>query len=234
MRFLIISLLAVNLSLGGSLKIFHYCGHIEVLSPNPMIPPGRVVGYVSVRGVEPSPPKTCVWVLFENIKGKDYLPTIVVESSSVDGYKVDLFSDSEFIYGYKGGKSLDFNRRGLKDRIVDMEIFLKNCAGTKVILKALRAYVEGKDEVEFRDFIEVVLPPSPATLPFTFSYESRHYIIPTNILPKLGVRYFLYNFSFEENIPSHLRKLVKEGREKALRHSFRFKPVKIPVSAVVK
>jgi len=206
---------------------------MEVLSPSgsPTVPVDTI-GYVSARGVERSPPKTCVWVLFERrVKGY-YLPTIVVWSDSADGYHTDVFSDSEFVYGHRKDRAVDFARKGLRDRVRELEVFLRSAAGDRVIAEAIRAYLAGREDTEFRDFVEVVLPPSPATLPLTFSFESRHYIIPGRVLPKLAVRYFLYDFSLSSSLPEEVRELIKEGRSRAIGHTVPWTPIRVPVDLV--
>ncbi len=206
---------------------------MEVLSPSgsPTVPVDTI-GYVSVRGVERSPPKTCVWVLFERRVRGYYLPTIVVWSDSVDGYHADIFSDSEYVYGHRKDKPVDFSRRGLRDRVRELEVFLRSSAGDRVIAEAIRAYLAGKEDTEFRDFVEVVLPPSPANLPLTFSFESRHYIIPGRVLPKLAVRYFLYDLKLVSDLPPEVKELIKEGRSRAIGHTVPWTPIRVPVDLV--
>ncbi len=225
-------LLLLSAVLGGELKVFRYCGHIEVLNPTDPTVPADTVGYVSARGVEHSPPKTCVWVVFEKkVKGY-YLPTVVILSDSVDGYHTDVFSDSEFVYGHRKDKPVDFARKGMRDRIRELEVFLRSMADGEVISKAIEAYLAGMEDVEFRGFVEVVLPPSPATLPLTFSFESRHYIIPGRVLPRLAVRYFLYGFMVSGEVPRKVRKLIEEGKAKELGHTIPWDPIRVPADLV--
>ncbi len=235
-RLLLFLLTFLSLSHSSGERVFHYCVSIEVLSPagGPTVPPKDLVGYVSPRGIEPDPPKICTWILFERREGEYYLPTVVVWSNSTDGYHVDVFSDQRFIYGHRKDKPLDFSLRGLQDRIEDMEVFLKNVAGKDVIIRALETFLEGKEKESFEKLIEVVLPPSPAELPLTFSYESRHYVIPSKILPRLKVRYHLYTIYLKDRLPPHIRDLVRIGKRRSLPHTDSWKPVKIHADLVDK
>jgi len=229
---IVLLFLFLSLVFGGEVRVFHYCGHIEVLNPTDPTVPADTVGYVSARGVEHSPPKTCVWVVFDRKVKSYYLPTVVVLSDSMDGYHTDIFSDSEFVYGHRKDKPVDFVRKGMRDRIRELEVFLRSVADGEIITKAIEAYLAGMEDVEFRGFVEVVLPPSPATLPLTFSFESRHYIIPGRVLPKLGVRYFLYDFSLSREVPRRVRELIEEGKAKELGHTIPWDPIRVPADLV--
>jgi len=120
----------------------------------------------------------------------------------------------------------------MRDRIKELEVFLKSMAGKRVLTHAIEAYIAGMEDVEFRGFVEVVLPPSPSNLPLTFSFESRHYIIPGRVLPRLAVRYFLYNLGTETKLPAEVEKLIEEGRAKEIGHTIPWEQIRIPAELV--
>ncbi|MDQ7038754.1 MAG: hypothetical protein Q9N26_06100, partial [Aquificota bacterium] len=89
-------LLAVLGTAFGEVSVLHYCGRIEVLRPADTNVPLPVRGFVSPRGVDPSPPKSCVWVVFGEKEGSEYIPVLVVVVSG-KGYRVRIYSDQERI-----------------------------------------------------------------------------------------------------------------------------------------
>ena len=218
MRVLLILLVFLTVSFPQSIRSFKYCGHIEVLGfeggvPFPMMPMG-MKGYVSPTGIDPMPPKTCVWVLLETRQGSSYTPTIVVWSDTYAGYHADIYSDPNYIFGHRRNQPSDFSPAGLEQRNKEMENYLSNAAGSRVLLEVLKAIRSGKKETSFEALIEVPIATTPG------------------VIPKVRVRYYLYDFEVNPSIPPNIQKLIREGRSKKIPHTPSWDPITVPADLV--
>ena len=218
MRILLLLLIFLTGSFSQPVKSFKYCGHIEVLgfeggAPFPMMPMG-MKGYVSPTGIDPMPPKTCVWVLLDTKRGDYDSPTIVVWSDTYAGYHADIYSDPDYIFGHRQNQPSDFSPAGLEQRNKEMENYLSNAAGSRVLLEVLNAIKAGKQETSFEALIEVPIATTPG------------------IIPKVRVRYYLSQFDVNPPIPPNIQKLIDEGKSKKIPHTPAWKPITVPTSLV--
>ncbi|WP_147425014.1 hypothetical protein [Hydrogenivirga caldilitoris] len=210
----------ISLSLAQPMKSFKYCGHIEVLGLEggmPMIPPMMamgVKGYVSPTGVDPQPPKTCVWVFLETKSEDTYIPTIVVWSDTYRGYHADIYSDPYYIFGHRQEQPSDYSPSGLEERNREMENYLNNAAGSRVLVEVLKALGEGKAETSYEDSIEVPIAMTPG------------------VIPRVKVLYYLYDFEPNPAVPVHIHNLINEGRLKRIPHTPYWQPITVPQSLV--
>ncbi|EDP76395.1 hypothetical protein [Hydrogenivirga sp. 128-5-R1-1] len=217
---LLFLLTLVVFSFAQPIKSFKYCGHIEVLGfegnmpmPIPMMPMG-IKGYVSPTGIDPQPPKTCTWVFLETRRGDLYVPTIVVWSDTYAGYHADIYSDPSYIFGYRQRQPSDFSPAGLEQRNREMENYLSNAAGSRVLLEVLKAIKSGRPETGFEALIEV---PIATTL---------------GVVPRVRVRYYLYDFEVNPVVPPNVQRLIEEGRSKRIPHTPLWEPVTVPADLV--
>ena len=142
----LILLLAVLGSAFGDVGVFRYCGRIEILRPADTNAPLPVRGFVSPEGIEPGPPKTCVWAVFERKEGSEYIPVLVVVVESKKGYRTTIYSDQKRIL-VTGRLSRE-----------EAEAFLNLIAGREVLETALRSFKEGRRKVTFREVISLTFP----------------------------------------------------------------------------
>ncbi len=217
MRYLLLLLLVV-FGFAQPIKSFKYCGHIEVLGfeggmPIPMMPMG-MRGYVSPTGIDPQPPRSCAWVFLETRRGEVYIPTIVVWSDTYVGYHADIYSDPNYIFGHRQGQPSDYSPSGLEQRNREMENYLSNAAGSKVLLEAVKAIKSGRSETSFEGLIEVPIAMTPG------------------VIPKVRVRYYLYDFEVNPSIPPNVQRLINEGRMKRIPHTPAWKPITLPSDLV--
>ncbi len=219
MRFFFLLIVALSFTFAQRLDSFKYCGHIEVLGMEggmPMMPPMmmNMRGYVSPTGIDPQPPRTCVWVFFEVRSGDAYVPTIVVWSDTYTGYHADIYSDPNYIFGHRGKQPSDYSLSGLEARNREMENYLSNASGSRVIEEALRAYRGGKRETTFETVIDVPIPMSP------------------DLIPKLRVKYYLYDFQPNPIPPPEVTELMRTGKAKRIPHTASWTPVRVSASLV--
>ncbi len=217
---LILILVLTALTFAQPIKSFKYCGHIEVLGfernaqmPFPIMPM-NIRGYVSPTGIDPMPPKTCVWVFLETIQGDVYVPTMVVWSDTYVGYHADIYSDSNYIFGHRQTQPSDFSPAGLEQRNREMENYLSNAAGSRILLEVLKAIRSGKPETSFEALIEVPIATTPG------------------VIPRVRVKYYLYEFEVEPAVPPYVQRLIEEGRSKRIPHTPTWKPITVPVYLV--
>jgi len=178
-----------------------------------MIPPMMAMGirgYVSPTGVDPQPPKSCAWVFLETKSGEFYIPTIVVWSDTYANYHADIYSDPYYIFGHRQEQPSDYSPSGLEQRNKEMENYLNNAAGSRVLEEALRAIKSRKSETEFEAVIEVPIALTPG------------------VIPKVRVRYYLYDFELNPVVPPHIQRLIQEGRSRRITHTPSWEPIKIP------
>ncbi len=217
MRYLLLLLLVV-FGFAQPIKSFKYCGHIEVLGfeggmPIPMMPMS-MRGYVSPTGIDPQPPRSCAWVFLETRRGEVYIPTIVVWSDTYVGYHADIYSDPNYIFGHRQGQPSDYSPSGLEQRNREMENYLSNAAGSRVLLEAVKAIKSGRSETSFEGLIEVPIAMTPG------------------VIPKVRVRYYLYDFEVNPSIPPNVQRLINEGRMKRIPHTPAWKPITLPSDLV--
>jgi len=205
-----------SLVFGGNLKSLKYCGHIEITGVEGNIPimmpmAMMVVGnYVSPTGIDPKPPKSCAWVFFDTSKGNFYLPSIVVWSDTFTGYHADIYSDPQFIFGHRREQPSDYESSGIMSRNKEMENYLNNAAGSKVIAHALRALRRGKRETTFENIIDVPIP------------------MTSGLVPRLRVRYYLYEIEANPPVPQNVERLIELGRSKRIPHTSSWIPISVP------
>jgi len=214
----VLLLLLVVLGFAQPMKSFKYCGHIEVLGfeggmPIPMMPV-VMKGYVSPTGIDPQPPKSCAWVFLETRRGEVYVPTIVVWSDTYTGYHADIYSDPSYIFGHRQEQPSDYSPSGLEQRNREMENYLSNAAGSRVLLEAVKAIKSGSSETSFEDLIEVPIATTPG------------------VIPRVRVRYYLYDFELNPSIPPEVQRLINEGRTKRIPHTPAWKPITLPANLV--
>ncbi len=220
MRFLIFFVIVFSLSFGLNLKSFKYCGHIEILGfagQGPiMMPPIMMTmrGYVSPTGIDPQPPKSCAWVFLETKKRNVYLPTIVVWSDTYSGYHADIYSDTSYIFGHRNQQPSDFEPTRIMSRNREMENYLRNAAGERVLAEVLKAIKAGKPETSFEDMIDIPIATTPG------------------IIPRIKVRYYLYEFGVNPEVPLHIQNLINTGRNKAIPHTPSWVPISISANLV--
>ncbi len=214
MRILVL-LAFVVLSFAQPVKSFKYCGHIEVLGFEGGVPlPVVVKGYVSPTGIDPRPPKTCTWVFLETRRGDLYLPTIVVWSDTYAGYHADIYSDPNYIFGHRQRQPSDYSPSGLVQRNREMENYLGNAAGSRVLEEVLKAMKSGKDKATFEATIEVPVAMTPG------------------VIPRVRVRYHLYDFEVDPSPPSYVKDLMDKGRSKRIPHTEGWEPITVPADLV--
>jgi len=219
MGFLLLMLIIV-FSFAQPIKSFKYCGHIEVLSVEggmPMMPPMMAMGfkgYVSPTGVDPQPPKTCVWAFLETRRGDAYTPTLVVWSDTYAGYHADIYSDPLYIFGHRQEQPSDYSPSGLEQRNREMENYLNNAAGSRVLAEVLKAIKSGRSETSYEDTIEVPIA------------------LTAGVVPKVRARYYLYDFEIDPVPPPYIQKLISEGRTKRIHHTPAWKPITVPAELV--
>ncbi len=210
----ILILLALVGFIFGLERVLHYCGYIELLRPADTNVPLPFKGYVSPAGIEPDPPESCVWAIFEIKKGSEYTPTLVVISRTKGGYRADIYSDPERIFGHRQGRSVDSSPSGIDIRVKEMENYLSLAAGSRVLKEALKALKDGKSETSFQKVVPLALPFAP-TLPQRFV-----------------ALYRLYDIRWADELPKEVRELVDKGRSKNVRHSKDWNPISVPADLV--
>jgi hypothetical protein len=200
----------------AEVRVLHYCGYIELLRPADTNVPLPFRGYVSPTGIEPTPPKSCVWAFFEVKRDGRYLPTLVVISETRSGYRADIYSDAEKIFGHRQDEPVDYRPEGLEDRVREMEGYLDLAAGSRVLKEALGSLREGRRKTTFRDVISLPLPFSPI------------------YLQRFVASYTLYGIEWTDRVPREVRKLMEKGRSRNVRHSPDWKPITVPADLVEK
>jgi len=221
MRAFLVFLLSAAGMLFGTPTI-KYCGHLLITgidNPQPhMYPPfvmGALVGlYISPTGMEPMPPKTCVWVFFDTKRGDKYIPTIVVWSDTQSGYHADIYSDPAFIFGHRQNEPSDYEPHGIPVRNKEMENYLNAAAGSHVLERVLKALKRGDKEVSFDWVIDAPIPTSPG------------------VIPRLRVKYYLYDISRDPNVPLFVRTLMERGKNKRIPHTPTWVPIRVPATLV--
>jgi len=207
-------LLVLSLSFGSDIRVFKYCGHIEILGLEqgqmPFMLPVNIQGYVSPTGIDPQPPKSCAWVFLDRERGDVFIPTIVVWSDTFSGYHADIYSDKDYIFGHRQNQPSDYSPNGLLERNKEMENYLKNAAGERVLREVLRAIREGKGEATYEDVLDIPIPATPG------------------FVPKVRVKYYLYDFEVNPEIPDYVKKLMEEGKNKKIPHTPDWKPITVP------
>jgi hypothetical protein len=216
MRVLLFILVMLSFSLSMPFKSFKYCGHIEVLGftgDGPMMMPPMMMairGYVSPTGIDPQPPKSCVWVFLNRESISAYVPTIVVWSDTYMGYHADIYSDPEYIFGHRQNQPSDYSPHGIMERNKEMENYLNNAAGERVLAEILKAIREGKKETRFEDVIDVPIATTPG------------------LIPKIRVMYYLYDIETDPVVPPQIRRLMEKARSKRIPHTPDWKPITVP------